>query len=122
MFSRFTLNAENTTPVTLIEDPGPRRRDRFRGPRRREFSDSEALNPGASSETCAAWATGLTAELTAELPPQPLSASPVTATVKATIAEAGNHLPLIGRNSTARRRSAEWQPADQRVETLFVGW
>ena len=67
-------------------------------------SDSEALNPGASSETWAACATGSTTELTAELPEQPLSAiaRPVAATAQAKIADVGNHLPPMARNTTAR--------------------
>ena len=83
-------------------------------------SDSEALNPGASSETWAAWATGSTTELTVELPEQPLSAitRPVTATAQATSAEVGSHLPPIGRNNTARRYMLRVYASRERVSWL----
>jgi hypothetical protein len=61
-------------------------------------SDIEALNPGASSEASAAWATGSPiTELTAELPAQPPSASAPPASAALTTAELASHRVFIER-------------------------
>src|SRR5437016_4535898 len=64
-------------------------------------SVSETLNPGAISDTWAAWATGSTAELTAALPPQPLSASTSPGAAQTRTANNRDHGLAISRHATA---------------------